>query len=108
MPSLYTLAEVLAFPSIYEGFGLPVLEAMACGCPVITSDRGALPEISGSHCPRVDPYDVTQISSGILKIITDQSYRDELVQEGYKWCKSFTWEKAASQFLHTYTELCDI
>ena len=105
LPAIYSLAEVLAFPSIYEGFGLPVLEAMACGCPVIVSDRGALPEISGNHCPVVNPYNIAEIGSGIMKVVSDQTYRDKLVQEGYKWSKAFTWEKAAEQFYLTYAEL---
>lgn len=102
LPSLYSLAEVLVFPSLYEGFGLPVLEAMSCGCPVIVSNKGALPEISGGFCPEVNPYSVRDLALAIIAVIENQDLKNNLVEKGYVWSKSFTWKNTAEKTLELY------
>lgn len=103
LPALYSLASAFTFPSLDEGFGLPVLEAMACGCPVIVSNQGALPEISGGICPMADPYSVSSIASAILNVLQQEDYRELVIQQGLQWSKKFTWEACAEKMLHLYT-----
>lgn len=103
LPSLYSLADVFVFPSLHEGFGLPVLESMACGCPVIVSDRGSLPEIAGNHCPVVNPYSPNQIAEKMLRIISDSDLRHSLIESGYGWVERFKWQSAAQKTLDVYT-----
>lgn len=106
LPGIYSLAQLFIFPSFYEGFGLPVIEAMACGCPVIISDRGALPEISGGLCEQVNPDCVTEIAHAILKIIRwEVNRRTERVALGKGWSKGFTWEAAGAKALRIYTSV---
>ena len=104
VPALYGGALCFAYPSLYEGFGLPVLEAMACGCPVVTSDRGSLKEVAGPSTI-VHPEDVDAISKAIRKVIdsTDSQYEAQ-VKKGFDWVKKFTWEKTAKETLKVYKE----
>jgi glycosyltransferase involved in cell wall biosynthesis len=95
--ALYNLAEVLAFPSLYEGFGLPVVEAMACGTPVVTSSSGALGEIAGDAAEFVEPTDVASIADGIRRVLTCPARRAELRERGLARAAQFTWTAAASQ-----------
>ncbi len=101
----YSGADLLAAPSLYEGFGLPVLEAMACGCPVLIGNQGALPEIAGEAGIQVDPYDVNAIGAGIRDILADSALRQELRDRGLKRAALYTWEKTAQKVLETYREL---
>lgn len=101
LPALYRSASALLFPSIYEGFGLPVLEAMACGCPVITSSRGALPEISGGFATYVDPYNIHEISEAMLKPKALSEFPEK---ESIAWAKSFSWKQAGERYLQLYSE----
>ena len=103
---LYNLAEVLIYPSSYEGFGMPVLEAMACGTPVITSNLSSLPEIAGNAAILVNnPKDSEEISKAINLILTDQSKRNELIKLGLERALQFSWEKSAQKVLNVYREL---
>jgi glycosyltransferase involved in cell wall biosynthesis len=92
LPSLYRSAAALVFASLYEGFGLPVLEAMACGTPVVTSNTGALAEISGNAALLVDPESVPEISLGIDRILSDDSLRSKLRISGLERAAGYSWE----------------
>jgi glycosyltransferase involved in cell wall biosynthesis len=99
---LYSAATVFAFPSLYEGFGIPVLEAMACGTPVVTSNSSALPEVAGDAGLLVDPYDTAAISGGLRTLLEDQALRDELARRGLERARLFTWQQVAEQTLGVY------
>ena len=96
MSALYSAAAVFAFPTLYEGFGIPVLEAQACGTPVLTSNCSSLPEVAGEAAVYVDPYDEENMRDGILKALGDQNLRNELIQKGYENAKRFSWQKSAA------------
>jgi glycosyltransferase involved in cell wall biosynthesis len=102
---MYQGASVFAFPSLDEGFGLPVHEAMACRVPVIASDRGALPEVADDAAVFVDPLDVEDIGSGILRILESPSLREELIKKGLNQIKGFLWDKSCWKLLHLYQEI---
>lgn len=102
--ALYNSTEVFVFPSLYEGFGLPPLEAMACGAPVITSNTSSLPEVVGDSAVLVDPNNIEQIANSIWKIVTDREYRSSLKQKGLEHVKQFTWEKSIKELAELYDE----
>lgn len=95
----YNLADMMVMPSLYETFGHPVLEAMACGCPVVTSNVSAMPEVAGDAAALVDPYDVEDIAESMLRIARDESYRALLIKRGHRRAGMFTWEQTASKAL---------
>jgi glycosyltransferase involved in cell wall biosynthesis len=99
---IYNLATVFVMPSLYEGFGLPILEAMACGCPVVTSKEGSIPEVAGEAALYVDAYDVESIASGIRRVFVDEKLQKELVKKGSRNVKGFSWEKTAEKTLDVY------
>jgi len=99
MPALYSAASVLAFPSLYEGFGLPALESMACGTPVVAAERAALPEICGNAAVLVDPFDSSAIASGILQILNNNELRIDLTERGFRRAKQLSWHECAQQTL---------
>ena len=105
LPALYTGALTLVYASLYEGFGLPILEAMACGCPVVTSNISSMPEISGEAAILVDPTDVKSIACGIEKALVTRS---DLVKKGLARVKQFSWEKAARGTLKVYQEVANL
>ncbi|MDI6840308.1 MAG: glycosyltransferase family 1 protein [bacterium] len=105
LPSLYRCADVFIFPSFHEGFGLPILEAMACGTPVITSNTSALSEVAGNAAVLVDPYNVKDIVDAIQKVLTCTQFREELVAKGLERIKLFSWEKCAKETLKVYEEV---
>ena len=100
MQSLYSNAVMLVFPSIYEGFGIPPLEAMACGCPVVASNASSIPEVCGDAAFYVDPYNVESIADGICKVLTDERLRDDLIAKGFKRVKDFSWNESAKKILN--------
>jgi glycosyltransferase involved in cell wall biosynthesis len=102
LPTLYSGAELLCFPSLWEGFGLPVLEAMACGTPVVTSNLASLPEITGGIAELVDPYKHQRIAEGMYRVITNSNLREGLVKHGLTRANQFTWERCAEQTLAAY------
>lgn len=104
LPLFYENAVCFVLPSLYEGFGLPVLEAMKYGCPVATSDVSSLPEAGGDAALYFDPEDVDSITSAISKLIDDKSLREKLVKKGYEHIKKFSWEKSAEQVLKVLGE----
>lgn len=105
LPILYNLADIFAYPSLYEGFGLPILEAQACRCPVITSNVSSMPEIAGDSAVLVDPYSVEEIASAIYEVSSDTNLRDNLIQKGFENCKRFSWKKCAEETLEIYEEV---
>lgn len=104
LQGIYKMASIFAFPSLYEGFGIPPLEAMACGTPVMISDRGALPEIASGNALIVNPLCADQMAGSMYKLITDKSLRQKLTANGMEWVTKFTWENAAIKTLEVYRE----
>jgi glycosyltransferase involved in cell wall biosynthesis len=102
LPALYNLAEALLYPSLAEGFGIPVLEAMACGTPVVASPRGALPEVGGDAVLWVEPEDEEAIEEGIERIVTDTHLREKLRAAGPSRAARFEWEEAARGTIEAY------
>ncbi len=100
--NLYNLAKALVFPSFYEGFGLPPLEAMACGCPVIASHTSSMPEVVGESALLVNPNSPDQIASAMIKLIKDPELVDQLKKKGFKQAKKFSWEKSAKKLLKIF------
>ena len=100
--SLYNEADVLVYPSLYEGFGLPVLEAMACGCPVITSNVSSLPEVAGDAAILVDPQNPNAIARAIITVLKDDTLKRELSERGVEQAKKFSWEETAQAFLEMF------
>ncbi|MFQ5796088.1 MAG: glycosyltransferase family 4 protein, partial [Candidatus Bipolaricaulia bacterium] len=103
--NLHRNADVFVHPSTLESFGLPVLEAMACGAPVIGSNRCSVPEIIGDAGLIVDPDDIEELAKAIYRVLTDQELRERLIQKGYERVKMFTWEKAAEEMLKVFKEI---
>jgi glycosyltransferase involved in cell wall biosynthesis len=95
LSALYEAAGALAFPSLYEGFGLPLLEAMAHGLPAVVGNAGALPELAGGAAVLVDPEDVASIAGGLARLLSDPSLREKLGAAGKQRAAQFTWERAA-------------
>lgn len=108
LPLLYNLADIFVFPSLYEGFGLPVLEAMACGIPVVTSNSSSLPEIAGDAALLVDPCDVESIAAGIRTLLADQELRTDFSRKGIARAKLFTWERCAHETLAVLREALEV
>ena len=102
LPVLYSLATVFAYPSLYEGFGLPVLEAMHCGTPVLTSNVSALPEIAGEAALLVSPTNVDAITDGLTRLLEETDLRAELRERGYARVRLFSWERCARETLAVY------
>jgi len=105
LAELYRRAACFVYPSLYEGFGLPPLEAMACGCPVVTSNVTSLPEVCGDAAYYVDPYDVENIADGMHKVLSDEAMRESMVKKGLERAKLFSWEKAAKEHLKVFEEV---
>ncbi len=99
---LYHNAIALIYPSLYEGFGLPITEAMSCGIPVITSNITSMPEVGGDAVHYVDPYSVESIKKGMEKLLSDEPYRRSLIKKGLERYKQFTWEEAAHKTIEVY------
>lgn len=102
LPHLYSEAKVMVYPSLYEGFGLPALEAMACECPVIVSNSSSLTEVCGDAALYIDPYDCDSIGAGIMKVLTNTGLREDLKEKGLERVKMFSWEKTAEKILNVF------
>jgi len=96
------VAQVLVLPSVYEGFGLPPLEAMACGTPVIAANVSSLPEVVGDAGILVDPTATDELTVAIWRALSDQALRQELIAKGYRRAACFSWERAARETLELY------
>jgi len=107
MRSLYEEADVFVFPSLYEGFGLPVLEAMACGCPVIASNVSSLPEVVGEAGPLIDPYDVEALAHAMSTVLKDDDLKREMSTKSIAQAQKFSWEKAGTELLAVCREVAE-
>jgi glycosyltransferase involved in cell wall biosynthesis len=105
LPALYRNAALFAFPSLYEGFGLPVLEAMACGVPVVCSNASSLPEVAGDAALLVSPLDTDGLAGAMARVLGDADLRRELIARGLAQAARFTWEQAARQLMATFDGL---
>ena len=105
LPIVYNLAEVFLAPSSYEGFGLTILEAMACGTAVITSNTSSLPEIAGNSALMIEPRNVEQLQQAIEKILSNKELRDRLITKGLERAREFSWERCARETLEVYKEV---
>jgi glycosyltransferase involved in cell wall biosynthesis len=101
----YSSATLLAYPSLYEGFGLPPLEAMACGCPVVTTNTSSLPEVVGEAGIMVNPYDTHSLVQAMRRVLTDDKLRDSVVRKGLEQSKKFSWEKTAELTRQAYNKV---
>ncbi|MGB2878861.1 MAG: glycosyltransferase family 1 protein [Candidatus Omnitrophota bacterium] len=107
LPAIYNLAKFFVLPSFYEGFGLPVLEALSCGKPVISSNVSSLPEITGDAAILVDPHDIRQLREGIKRVDGDSSFRSELSNRALEHAKKFSWKETAVKTLEVYKEVIE-
>ena len=105
MPSVYNMADLFVYPSLYEGFGLPPLEAMACGMPVVTSGTSAIPEVVGEAALLVDPEDVEDIAGAIATALTDGELRERLIEKGRERVTRYSWSESARKTIELYREL---
>jgi len=99
LPAVYSMADLFVFPSIYEGFGIPVLEAMSCGCPIVASNTGALPEITDGAASLIDPQDLDQLARAIQELLERSELRHDLSRRGLERAADFGWEKHAVKTL---------
>ena len=104
---IYSQAEVFVFPSLYEGFGFPLLEAMACGTPIITGQETALPEVAGDAALYVNGRDSEQLRTQLEQLLNDSILQTQMRKKGFERVKRFTWERAARETLAVYQEVCD-
>jgi len=107
LPYFYGAADLFVFPSYYEGFGLPPLEAMASGCPVIASNATSIPEVIGDAAVLMEPCDVHGIAENMFKVLSDNGLREDLIQKGLERAKLFTWKKTAEKTLKYYKEVLE-
>lgn len=107
LAALYSGAEAFVYPSLYEGFGLPILDAMSCGVPVITSNVGSMKELAGGYSVLIDPESTDSIAEGILKVLKSDSLKNELKTKGLKRSGEFSWDKTALQTLDIYHHLSE-
>ncbi len=105
LPAIYSLAALFLFPSFYEGFGIPILEAMACECPVVTAGTGACPEIAGPAALFADPVEPDDIANKVLNVLEDGELRSRLVQLGTRRASEFSWDRAAEQTLEVFRSI---
>lgn len=106
--ALYRSADVFVFPSLYEGFGIPPLEALACGAPVACSDAASLPEVAGDAAILFDPLDVPQIADSVWRILSDSRLQSDLRHRGPRQAASFTWDRAAEQTVQVYRQVAAV
>jgi len=108
MPMVINAASLFVFPSLYEGFGIPLLEAMACGTPILASNVSSIPEVVGGAALLFDPYNVNEIASAICRMITDEQLRKQLAQRGFGRIKKYSWKNSAKEILRAFKEVCNV
>jgi glycosyltransferase involved in cell wall biosynthesis len=102
---LYNAAEMLAHPAFYEGFGLPPLEAMACGLPVVASNVASLPEVVGDAGQLIDPHDVDELTVSMWRVLNDSELREQMREKGLRQAGRFSWERAARETMDIYQKV---
>jgi glycosyltransferase involved in cell wall biosynthesis len=105
LPAVYSAASVLAFPSLYEGFGLPILEAMACGTPVVASRASCLPEVADGASLLIDPLNVDGLTVSLELALVDEGLRERLIAQGRQRASHYSWRRAAESLLGVYTKV---
>ncbi|MCP4426754.1 MAG: glycosyltransferase family 4 protein [Chloroflexi bacterium] len=105
LPALYSAAALFAMPSLYEGFGLPLLEAMACGVPVLTSNASSLPEVVGETAVQLPPTNETAWTEAIIRLLNNPVQRARMIADGFRQARQFSWDKSARQLLQIYRAL---
>lgn len=108
LPMLYSGAEAFIYPSLYEGFGLPPLEAMSCKTAVITSNLTSIPEVTGDAAILIDPFNGNELSTALFSILSNPNYKNELALKGYERSLKFSWENTAKLTLNAYKEICSL
>jgi glycosyltransferase involved in cell wall biosynthesis len=103
--ALYNLADLFIYPSSYEGFGLPPIEAMACGTPVITSNNTSLPEVTGDAAILIDPLNIDEMAEAMIQVLMNQQMRQEMIAKGINQAQKFSWEQVAKETLAVYQEV---
>jgi glycosyltransferase involved in cell wall biosynthesis len=106
LPAVMAEAKIFLYTSRRESFGIPILEAMSSGTPVVTSNVTSMPEVAGDAAYLVDPYDITSMADGIQRVLEDEVLAKELIQKGLERVQSFSWERSARELLDVYTEVC--
>ena len=107
LKALYSQAAIFIYVSFYEGFGLPILEAMQMGTPVVTSNVSSMPEVAGDAAILVDPYNPEEIAQAMFQIMNSEDLRDTLIRKGYTRGQAFSWEKTANQTIEVYREVAN-
>ena len=102
MAYFYQNALAFIFPSLYEGFGIPVLESFACGCPLLCSNVSSLPEVAGNAACYFDPYSEESIRDAVVKLLDDSNFREELIDKGYEQLKKFSWKQTSEETKKIY------
>ena len=105
MAAIYQKSEIMIYPSIFEGFGIPILEALFCKTPVITSEGGCFSETGGEHSIYINPLSVEDLTTSITKIKSDPNLRNTMVEEGYNYAQNFTDKKVAKNLINIYKDL---
>ena len=108
LPIFYNAAKVFVYPSFYEGFGLPPIEAMACGTPVIASNVTSIPEICENSCLLINPYDVFELKSAMVNILSDNNLCDDLIKKGFEKASSFNWSRTAINTIDAYKKVLEL
>jgi glycosyltransferase involved in cell wall biosynthesis len=107
LSALYSAASLFVYPSLYEGFGLPALEAMACGTPVVVSNQSSLPEVVGEAGLLVDPYDADALATAMSQVLSDTTLQQQLAKAGQEQAKKFTWERMGTKLLKLYQQILE-
>ncbi|VVB55591.1 D-inositol-3-phosphate glycosyltransferase [uncultured archaeon] len=105
LPAMYSMSDLFVYPSFYEGFGLPPLEAMACGCPVIASNTSSLPEVVGDAGIMIDPYNIDELSEAMYSVLINEMDRKDMIKKGLERAEMFSWKKTAEETLEVYEEV---
>ncbi len=105
LPGIYSLCKIFLYPSLRESFGIPMLEAMSCGVPVITSNTSSMPEVGSDAALYIDPFKPEQITEAMKKLLRDESLRSDLINKGFKNALKFSWKAMAEKVLSIYKEI---
>ena len=105
LPAIYCQSELFLYPSLRESFGIPMLEAMACGVPVITSNTSSMPEVAGDAALIIDPFKPQEITAAMIRIVADKELKTDLVTKGLEQAAKFSWKAMAAHVLEIYQEI---